>query len=749
MKKTATIFLLFIGLICRAQQPLSGVLLNEEGDLLPGVAVRSNGFVVYSDSAGRFYLPIGIFPLRFSLSGYEQYVARNLSEAGKPIVMFRPVPLLEETIVRAYEQHAGLKDLPAAVSVLTKTSLERYGNQSLVPAVNTIAGVKMDERSPGSYRLSIRGNLLRSTFGVRNVKVYWNGLPFTDANGTTYINEINFNNIDKIEIIKGPAGSMYGAGTGGVMLLSNAFAAQPRSAIDLTAAVGSYGLFATGVSYKQNTPRSNALLSFNHQQSQGYRDHAAMDRNVLHFTSRMSMSKKSELTTNVFYSDLYYQTPGGLTAAEVSANPRQSRPASGAFKSAEAQRAALYLKTLYGGFSNRVKMNSRWSNTSGIYFSATNFSNPTIRNYEKKVESGIGMRSLFQYLLGNFTGTVGGEYQYGFTNTATFGNRLGALDTLQYRDKISASQYNIFAQAEWKMPAGLALTAGMSLNHFFYGFERQNTSPHEKRGSKFKPQLVPRVALNKTFAKTLSAYFSVSKGFSPPTIDEIHASDGIFNTNLQAESALNYELGFKANLLKNKLWIDVAYYQLQLKQTIVSRRDSSGADYYVNAGRTKQPGFEAALIYRIIDRRSGLLQQLKWTTSYTYSKARFINYQQAALKYDGNRLTGTSPVIFSAGLDIGFAHQLSFNLGFIHTDAMPLNDANSFYGNAYDLGTARINFKTTFGKKLTASFFAVAEKSFDDPYSLGNDLNAAGNRFYNPAAVCTFTVGSRFSIVFR
>ena len=79
----------------------------------------------------------------------------------------------------------------------------------------------MEERSPGSFRLAIRGSSLRSPFGVRNVKVYWNGIPFTDAGGNTYLNLFDFNSIANIEVIKGPGGSMYGAGTGGVVLLES------------------------------------------------------------------------------------------------------------------------------------------------------------------------------------------------------------------------------------------------------------------------------------------------------------------------------------------------------------------------------------------------------------------------------------------------------------------------------------------------------------------------------------------------
>ena len=124
----------------------------------------------------------------------------------------------------------------------------------------------MDERSPGSYRLSIRGNLLRSPFGVRNVKIYWNGIPFTDANGNTYLNQLGFGNVGKIEIIKGPGGSMYGAGTGGVVLLTSRNAGYKENSISINTLAGSYGVMETNLAYRNGTDHANYSLQYSHQQ---------------------------------------------------------------------------------------------------------------------------------------------------------------------------------------------------------------------------------------------------------------------------------------------------------------------------------------------------------------------------------------------------------------------------------------------------------------------------------------------------
>ncbi|MFZ1369644.1 MAG: TonB-dependent receptor plug domain-containing protein, partial [Ferruginibacter sp.] len=89
---------------------------------------------------------------------------------------------LNEVVITAFEQNRAIS-CGTIVKVLNNSNTDRYNKTSLVHAFNTVAGVRMEERSPGSYRINIRGSSLRSPFGVRNVKVYWNDIPVTDPGG--------------------------------------------------------------------------------------------------------------------------------------------------------------------------------------------------------------------------------------------------------------------------------------------------------------------------------------------------------------------------------------------------------------------------------------------------------------------------------------------------------------------------------------------------------------------------------------
>jgi len=156
---------------------------------------------------------------------------------------------LGEVVLRAFEQNRQLKESAVAVNYIGQTQLERSNNTSVLPALNNTPGVRMEERSPGSYRMNVRGSTLRSPFGVRNVKVYWNGIPFTDPGGSTYLNQLGYYNFNSIEVIKGPGGSLYGAGTGGVLLI-NGMPQKWSTGVDGNYVLGSYDLSSLNVQVK-------------------------------------------------------------------------------------------------------------------------------------------------------------------------------------------------------------------------------------------------------------------------------------------------------------------------------------------------------------------------------------------------------------------------------------------------------------------------------------------------------------------
>lgn len=655
--------------------------------------------------------------------------------------------ILSEVVIQAYAYHRPANEVPAAVAVVTQKDFERFNNSSFLPAVNTIPGVRMEERSPGSYRFSIRGSLLRSPFGVRNVKVYWNGLPFTDGGGNTYLNLLDFNSIGSMEIIKGPGGSLYGAGTGGVLLLQSPVSKKDQ--LQFSTILGSYGLQRYHLSGEKHSNTSDIKFQYAHQQSDGYREQTSMRRDAIHGDLNFQLNSKHSLSATFFYTDLYYETPGGLTKAQYDANPKQARPGTPALRGAVEQKAAVSNKTGYIGFTHDYQWNEAWFTQTGIYGSLTSFENPTIRNYEVRDEQNVGARTQTQYIFEkSLEGkiTLGGEYQYFNSPITVYGNTFGARDTVQTDDKLKSSLLLFFAQAELNFPHHFYLTIGASTNFLKYKFTALSPAPpiHQKRN--FDPVVSPRIALLKKF-NSISAYASVSQGFSPPSLAEVRPSAGTYNNSLNAEQGLNYELGFRGSLIKAQLQYDVAVYDFRLDETIVIQRDAAGAEFFVNAGKTAQRGLEATISWKP-QINSELFSALSLWSSYTYNHYRFKDYQQDGNDFSGKRLTGIAPTIALWGLDVT-VKKIYLNVTANYTDALPLDDANTQFASEYFLLGGRIGFRSATNRNFAYEIFGGIDNALDKQYSLGNDLNALGGRYYNAAALRNFYFGVKLNPVFN
>jgi iron complex outermembrane recepter protein len=669
----------------------------------------------------------------FSIQAYAQNAQKD------------SVQLLDEVTVQAYAADRPLSEVPASVTYMSRQTLERFNNTSILPAVNTIPGVRMEERSPGSYRFSIRGSLLRSPFGVRNVKMYWNGLPLTDGGGNTYINLLDFNAISNLEVIKGPGSSLYGAGTGGVVLFNNSLAAVNQ--VQVSALAGSYGLQRYQVSAQTGSDKVRARVQYARQQADGYRDHTRMRRDGLNTDVVFNINEKSALTAAVFYTDLFYETPGGLTRAQYGENPRQARA------NADNLKASISNKTVYGALVYDLQWNSHWSTKVGAYASNTHFVNPTFLNYEDRTENNIGGRLANQYSFERQTWkgkiTFGLEHQSFNSPLLVKNNVAGAQGpNLIADDKIYSQQTVAFAQGEFDLPHRFILTAGASGTFLQYRLVRRAPDPIADQTRNFNPVFSPRLALLHKITPAHSVYSSVSYGFSPPSLAEVRPSTNTFNNDLNPEHGINYEVGFKGQFANGSLRYDLSLYEFDLQETIVIQRTAENADYFINAGSTQQRGAEIATTWSPKLNPAGVVTAFALQASYTLNHFFFKDYVNDDQNYSGNRLTGVAPNVIVLSADVQVMSRLYANITANYADHIPLKDDNSEYAPEYYLFGARVGYKVPTSSHFPVEVFAGVDNLFDRVYSLGNDLNAAGGRYFNTAAGRNFYFGAKFNALF-
>ncbi|MFY0684023.1 MAG: TonB-dependent receptor [Balneola sp.] len=643
---------------------------------------------------------------------------------------------LEEITVVGFTGNRSVMETPGSISYISNERINGLSDQSLVYGLNTVAGVKMDERAPGSYRISIRGSAIRSPFGVRNVKVYWNDFPLTLPSGSTPLNLLDNQNIKQVEVIKGPAGSLYGAGTGGVLLL-NSFPKNPKTERIVDASVGEYGLIKYGGEYNAKSEHMIAQYKYVSQTSDGFRDQSFFERKAFETGVKLFTPSDAIIEVSTLYSNLNYGIPGGLTLQQFQEDPTQARFGS------VSQNASIDQEDFTIGFSVESEWTEHWSGGTNVFVNVSKFENPFNFDYKSESRKSWGSRPWVQYknTLGetDLKFKLGSEIHSANNNARNYQNDGGVRDTLNFEDEIEIRNRTYYLVSEIDLPNEIFVNVGLSYNRSKYDVNRVATKEggvNPNLVSKdFEPRFVPRLAIAKRLTDYTTIHGSVSAGFSPPTLEEFRTNDGELNEDLEPEKGINYEIGVRGNTKDGKFTYDVAAFIFKLKESIVlteSERDGTLA--FANAGSTDQKGFEVATTWLPIMDESQFLSRLEFQSSYTFHYFKFDEYVREGDNFSGNRLTGVAPhTIFSSVFGEtkpGLYAQLSYNF----TDEIPLTDGNTVYSDPYHLMKGKVGFKRLIGEKFKLDLYVGADNLLDQKYSLGYDINAFGNRFYQPAA---------------
>lgn len=650
---------------------------------------------------------------------------------AQEVIDTTPAVLLDDVVVKAFEQNKKLQNLPAAVNYIGVRTLQRFAPTSVVHAINTAPGVRMEERSPGSYRFNIRGSALRSPFGVRNVKVYYNDIPYTNPGGHTYLNQLGYYNFKSVEIIKGPGSSLYGVGTGGVLLIES-LGDEEKPGVLAEYAAGSYNGHNVYGQIQTGEKDNKSKIGFQHQQNDGYRDHSELRRDILSWTGHFAFDKDKSLKTTFLYGDLEYETPGALTLSEFEKNPKASRPGSPFFPGAAVARAGIYQKTILAGASYAQKLASQLKNQTTFYGAYTQLLNPTVQNYGRSSEPHFGGRTIFTstHNLDKtiFTFNGGAEWQQGYTNVSIHKNVGGIADSIRSYDEIKNRQSIFFIQASADLEKWTVM-AGTSYNVLKLNLQRFIPRPLPLQHRTFKNKFIPRVALLRKL-KNVTIYSSVSKGFSPPTTEELLPTGGDINLALNAEEGVNYDVGFRTKF--KALSIDVNAFSFSLKNTIVTRRTAGGGNFYVNAGSTSQKGVETSINYPLFMSKRWMESSTLWF-NHTFHHFQYKNFVKDTVRFSGNALPGVPRHVVASGFDFLTRRGYLATVHYFFNARVPLNDANAVYANEYHLVGVKVGFQKRFGN-TRVKLFAGADNLLDQKYSLGNDINGFGGRYFNAAA---------------
>lgn len=673
------------------------------------------------------FLLLTLLFLLTNLEAYSQEEIRNDS-------------ILETVTVTGFDRGEQINRQSAPIAHLSPKEMENFSPINPVMAWNSLPGVNLEQRAVASYRVSIRGSSIRSPFGVRDVKVYWNGIPFTEANGSTALNLLSNTQMREVEIIKGPAGSLFGAGLGGVIQLRN-FPLDANNKLNIGVGAGSFGQFHAKVNGQLKKDKWTGFYAFDHQESEGYRDHNALNRQVYQLSGRYQINDNNQLDLHLLFSDLYYEIPGGLTLEQFQENPVQARPGSAA------QNASIDQKTLLAGAGYTTFFSSQLSQTTNIGVTYTDFQNPFILDYKEDINKEISIRNQWTYEFDFETIGVqldaGFEWQYADNLAENFGNVDGEKDTIRFSDNLKIDRKFFFLQSQlsieqWKF------TLGLSSNLLTYNVDRTVSAlvaPFQFE-RQFDNEIIPRLAVQYQWNLQNMTFASISEGFSSPTLDEIRTNEGSINRNLQAERGRTVELGHK--LYSQQVQVDATVFYSALQETITTRTDPNGVVLFQNAGETAQLGMEWGV--NVVWLQNGnFLNKVSTRSSYNFYEFTFEDYQKEEEDFSGNFLTGVPQHIFNQILTVDLLQHLSANFHYRFVSEVPLTDDNTVKADSYHLLNLKLNYEIEAGNSAFDIYLGV-ENVADTKYSLGNDLNAFGSRYYQPAPGRNIFAGINWSL---
>lgn len=648
------------------------------------------------------------------------------------------VTFISKVKIDAYKKPTSFISSTKSVSVVSETLLNQNTPERMLESINQIAGARMEERSPGSYRISLRGSTLRSPFGVRNVKVYLDDFIVSDASGNTYFNVISPELIDRMEIYKGPESGDYGAATGGTVLLKT----KDSENLSANMSIGSYGTFNQSFDLSKQFGKHFVEVFQNYYQTDSYRQQSKVLRKQVFIKDYFQYSEKGLLKAMLMYTDLDYQTPGGLTLEQMQIDRKQARPGTSALPGAVEQNAGIRNKMVLAGISNEYNFNRSFSHFILIQGSYVDFKNPFITNFENRFEKNFALRTHLNYE--NSWNNISLAYRFGFEGgindilVKNYDNNKGYEGSPQNFDRIKNTSGFYFLSQKLNFNSKLFTDISISLNSNSYQWERLYPQSENNKVA-FKNQWLPNFGLTYMLGKGFSVRGKIGKGNSAPTNEEIRSSTQQFNVNLNPEFGWNKEIGIRKQF-GNSIFVEGSYFDFRMKDAIVRRQNEAGQEYFVNAGETVQKGLEVLLESKNFDLKNDFLSKIKFRFSGAFYHFTFQNYRQDENNFSGNDVTGVPKTTLNSLLNFTFFKKLSVDYSHFYTSKMPLNDANSVWSEPSLVGNIQFRFPVDF-ETTRLNVYLQIQNLYNNEYILGFDINAFGNRYYNPATKRNFVLG--------
>ncbi|MDO7536542.1 TonB-dependent receptor [Acinetobacter pittii] len=650
---------------------------------------------------------------------------------------------------------------PASVFRIDAPQVDTSSQVNLTEVVKGVPSLQIRNREnyAQDLQLSMRGFGARSTFGVRGIRLYVDGIPATMPDGQGQTSNIDLSSLDHVEVLTGPFSSLYGNSSGGTILTSTK-EGQGKDSIELSYSGGSHDKSRAGLVLQGGTKGANEpsyVISSSYFDTDGYREHSGAEKVLNNAKLSWNLDDGSKINWVTNYVKIHADDPGGLTRADWENNPKQvvqnvldynarkeidqiqtgltwSKPINDQHELYAMTYMGQRQVTQYQSIPDTVQRNPNTPYQAG---GVIDFK----RNYY-----GADFRWTGKELLPNTTLSVGvaldamKEDRQGYQNFNDTGDK-GVKGALRRDEDNTLWNIDPYLQASWQFLPTWRLDTGVrysnvhykSKDYYIVGLNGDNS------GKTSYEEVLPSVALSWQITPEVLVYASYAKGFETPTFTEMAypAQGGASTLDLKPSTSDTYETGLKS---QNQLGdFTLAVFQTKTKNDIVSAESFAGRSTFRNADKTLREGVEFAW-------NKKLWRDLTATASYTYLDATFDADIPAlgsiAQIPAGNAIPGIAKNQAYASLAWQPSHGLYGGVDVQYMDKVYVNDTNSDAAPSYSVTSANVGYAWVMGDWKVNSFARV-DNLFDKNYAGSVIVNDGNGRYFEPADGRNWSAGLR------
>jgi iron complex outermembrane recepter protein len=658
---------------------------------------------------------------------------------------------LSPVVVTATRVEQDSFDLPMSIDKVEKDTIQNAGvKMTLSESLARVPGITAQNRNQMAQdpQISSRGFGARSSFGVRGIRVYVDGIPLSMPDGIGNPGSVDLGAMSSIEVMRGPFSAMYGNSSGGVIqMFTDKAPATPEVGGDIL-----FGSFNTRRESVQATGTKNGveyLVNYSDYNSDGFRQQSANEKRQATAKLGIKIAEDTKLTMLTSWFDQFAQDPGGLVRSAAFTDPTSVATITSLNKT------RVYRSNTQTGFnlehiidsSNTVNLITYAGQRENLQYLGINTNSPAVgrassisRDFYgadlRLTNKGMFLAKPYQISYG----IAAGFMKDARLDRSTSNGDILTSSTISRNEIQKANNFDQYAQGIWSFTEKWDLHAGIrNTNLNLSVLDNLPTSNGNGTGNSNYSKTIPVMGLTFKATPVLNLYANYGKGFETPTLIEVTFKDTTGNgpnLTLKPSTSTNIELGGKW-LPSDHTRINAAVFNITTENEIVIK-DGGTFTTYQNAGNTTRNGLE-------ISAENKLKNNFSIFFAYTLLNAKFDN---ASTFNPGKNIPGTyrSQVYAEAAwryqpLNFQTALEARYN------SKTYVNDVNEDIAPAYTIYSIRGSFQQQQGNwKFTE--YARIDNIFDQSYIGSVRVNDSNSRFFEPAPGRNWIMGVKANYMF-